>query len=61
LPVQAWRHSSRERGARLVEAYPVDKAAPSYRFMGFRAMFIARGFHEVGIAGTRRHIMRLDR
>ncbi|NUS19810.1 MAG: GNAT family N-acetyltransferase [Mesorhizobium sp.] len=49
------------KGARIVEAYPVDEAAPSYRFMGFRDMFVARGFHEVGTAGTRRHVMRLDR
>lgn len=49
------------KGARVIEAYPVDEAAPSYRFMGFRDMFVARGFHEIGTAGTRRHIMRLDR
>ena len=48
-------------GARIVEAYPVDEAAPSYRFMGFRDMFVARGFHEIGAAGTRRHVMRLGR
>ena len=49
------------RGARTIEAYPVDQAAPSYRFMGFRDMFLARGFHETGTAGSRRHVMRLDR
>ena len=49
------------KGARIVEAYPVDEAAPSYRFMGFRGMFAARGFHEIGTAGTRRHVMRLSR
>ncbi|RUX32466.1 GNAT family N-acetyltransferase [Mesorhizobium sp. M2A.F.Ca.ET.042.01.1.1] len=49
------------RGARIVEAYPVDEPAPSYRFMGFCDMFVARGFHEVGTAGTRRHVMRLGR
>ena len=49
------------RGARIIEAYPVDEAAPSYRFMGFRDMFVTRGFHEIGTAGTRRHVMRLDR
>ncbi|TPJ59649.1 GNAT family N-acetyltransferase [Mesorhizobium sp. B2-7-1] len=49
------------RGARIVEAYPVDEAAPSYRFMGFRDIFVARGFHEIGAAGTRRHVMRLSR
>ncbi|TIW86797.1 MAG: GNAT family N-acetyltransferase, partial [Mesorhizobium sp.] len=31
------------------------------RFMGFRDIFVARGFHEIGTAGTRRHVMRLDR
>ena len=49
------------KGARVIEAYPVDEAAPSYRFMGFRDMFVARGFHEIGTAGTRRHVMQLDR
>lgn len=49
------------KGARVVEAYPVDQAAPSYRFMGFRDMFIARGFSETGMAGSRRHVMRLTR
>ncbi|OHV88394.1 GNAT family N-acetyltransferase [Mesorhizobium sp. ORS 3428] len=49
------------KGASTIEAYPVDEAAPSYRFMGFRDMFTARGFHEIGTAGTRRHVMRLSR
>ncbi|MEW6631523.1 MAG: GNAT family N-acetyltransferase [Pseudomonadota bacterium] len=49
------------RGARVIEAYPVDEAAPSYRFMGFRDMFAARGFREIGMAGSRRHVMRFDR
>ena len=49
------------KGARIVEAYPVDEASPSYRFMGFRDMFVARGFQEIGTAGTRRHVMRLSR
>ncbi|WP_287260188.1 GNAT family N-acetyltransferase [Mesorhizobium sp.] len=48
-------------GARTIEAYPVDQASPSYRFMGFREMFVARGFHEIGMAGSRRHVMRLQR
>ncbi len=49
------------KGARTIEAYPVDQASPSYRFMGFRDMFVARGFHEIGMAGSRRHVMRLER
>ena len=47
------------KGARAVEAYPVEQASPSYRFMGFRDRFLARGFLETGTAGSRRHIMRL--
>jgi len=48
-----------ENGASIVEAYPVDAAAPSYRFMGFVPVFAAAGFTETGRAGTRRHVMRL--
>ncbi|MFC3323206.1 GNAT family N-acetyltransferase [Mesorhizobium cantuariense] len=48
------------KGASTIEAYPVDQASPSYRFMGFRDMFAARGFH-TGMAGSRRHVMRLER
>lgn len=50
---------ARERGARVVEAYPVDPDSPSYRFMGFVEAFEAAGFREVGRAGRRRHVMRL--
>ncbi|MGX5841019.1 GNAT family N-acetyltransferase [Mesorhizobium sp. ArgA1] len=49
------------KGASTIEAYPVDPASPSYRFMGFRDMFAVRGFHEIGMAGSRRHVMRLKR
>ena len=43
----------------MIEAYPVDPASPSYRFMGFIPAFERAGFTEIGTAGTRRHIMRL--
>jgi GNAT superfamily N-acetyltransferase len=49
------------KGAKAVEAYPVDEASPSYRFMGFRKMYEPLGFRETGKAGTRRTIVRLDR
>ncbi|TJV42339.1 MAG: GNAT family N-acetyltransferase [Mesorhizobium sp.] len=49
------------KGAHIIEAYPVEDASPSYRFMGFRDMFAVRGFHEIGMAGSRRHVMRLER
>jgi GNAT superfamily N-acetyltransferase len=51
---------ARQGGATMVEAYPVDETAPSYRFMGFVPVFAAAGFKEIGRAGTRRHVMRLD-
>ena len=50
---------ARSRGASVVEAYPVDPDSPSYRFMGLVPRFEAAGFHEVGTAGSRRHVMRL--
>ena len=55
---EATEHA-RARGARVVEAYPVERDSPSYRFMGFVPAFEAAGFQEVGRAGSRRHIMRL--
>lgn len=50
---------ARSNDAKIVEAYPVDRGAPSYRFMGFVDRFERAGFVEVGMAGTRRHVMRL--
>lgn len=49
---------ARDRGATVLEAYPVDPDSPSYRFMGFAQSFQDAGFEEVGRAGTRRHVMR---
>jgi len=51
--------TARARGARVVEAYPVDPDSPSYRFMGFVPAFEERGFIEDRRVGTRRHVMRL--
>ncbi len=50
---------ARQRGATVIEAYPVDPDSPSYRFMGFVPIFKRAGFLEVGPAGTRRRVMRL--
>ncbi|MBN1206991.1 MAG: GNAT family N-acetyltransferase [Myxococcaceae bacterium] len=50
---------AKAQGASVVEAYPVDPDSPSYRFMGFVPTFRQVGFQEVGLAGTRRHVMRL--
>lgn len=50
---------ARAQGATIVEAYPVDPDSPSYRHMGFVPAFAAHGFEEIGMAGSRRHVMRL--
>src|SRR5688572_19803652 len=51
---------ARAEGAKVIEAYPVDPDSPSYRFMGFVSEFRKAGFREVGRAGSRRHVMRLE-
>jgi GNAT superfamily N-acetyltransferase len=57
--IEAVVEHARKRGAKVVEAYPVEPDSPSYRFMGFIPSFEAAGFCEVGRAGSRRHVMRL--
>jgi len=57
--LQAAVDHARHRGAKIIEAYPVEADSPSYRFMGFLPQFSTAGFHEIGLAGTRRHVMRL--
>ena len=49
---------ARASGANIVEAYPGPSDAPSYRFMGRIPTFAKAGFTDVGMAGTRRHVMR---
>lgn len=49
--------AARKRGARVVEAYPVEPDSPSYRFMGFVSAFKKAGFVETKLAGKRRHVM----
>jgi predicted GNAT family acetyltransferase len=50
---------ARRQGAKIVEAYPVDPDAPSFRHMGFVAAFDRAGFTHVGLLGRRRHVVRL--
>lgn len=50
---------ARKEGADIVEAYPVDPDAPSYRHMGFVPAFERAGFTHAGPEGRRRHVMRL--
>jgi GNAT superfamily N-acetyltransferase len=48
---------AQENGAKYIEAYPVEKESPSYRFMGFIKTFEKSGFKYIKMAGTRRHVM----
>jgi len=50
---------ARSRGGKVLEAYPVARDSPSYRFMGFDELFEKRGFSLTGRTGSRRHVMRL--
>ena len=59
LLIQAAVDYARSMGATVIEAYPVRTDSPSYRFMGVIPSFETAGFHEVGPAGSRRHVMRL--
>ena len=55
--LQAALKTARKKGARVVEAYPVDPGSPSYRFMGRVSSFKKAGFTETARAGKRRHVM----
>jgi hypothetical protein len=50
-------HAAQE-GATMIEAYPVDRDSPSYRFSGFLPAFEASGYVPVGTVCTRRHVVR---
>lgn len=56
---EAGRYAKGE-GATLLEAYPVQRDAPSYRFGGFTDVFEDAGFTQVGEAGVRRKVYRLE-
>jgi GNAT superfamily N-acetyltransferase len=58
--IRAAVEHARSKGASVIEAYPVDRESPSYRFMGFVSTFERFGFRETGRKGKRRHVMRLD-
>lgn len=50
---------ARQNGADVIEAYPVDKSSPSYRFMGLLRQFERAGFVNVGKTGKWRHVVQL--
>ena len=56
--IEAAGHYARQSGATVIEAYPVEKDAPSYRFGGFVETFAAAGFTQIGEAGIRRKVYR---
>ncbi|MCB1487657.1 MAG: GNAT family N-acetyltransferase [Bauldia sp.] len=58
--IEAAVEHARDKGATAVEAYPVPPDAPSYRFMGFVPAFEKAGLTDVGAAGIRRRVMRLQ-
>ena len=49
---------AKSKGCTSIEAYPVERTSPSYRFMGFVDLFEEEGFSYLGEAGTRRKIYR---
>lgn len=48
---------AREKGATLIEAYPVDPDSPRDGFMGFPSSFEHAGFQEIAAPEKDRHIM----
>lgn len=55
--IEAACDAASDAGATVIEAYPVDPDSPSYGFMGRVPTFLDAGFEELGMAGTRRHVM----
>lgn len=55
--IEHTKNYAKKKGAKYLEAYPVEPDSPSYRFMGFVNTFDKAGFSFVKKAGTRRHVM----
>jgi hypothetical protein len=53
----AEEHAARN-GSTILEAYPVDRDSPSYRFGGYVSAFEQAGYALVSRKGARRHIVR---
>jgi GNAT superfamily N-acetyltransferase len=56
--VRAAEDHAAERGATVLEGYPVNPDSPSYRFGGFLHVFEELGYEKVGNKGARRHVVR---
>ncbi|MFA4794630.1 GNAT family N-acetyltransferase [Leptospira kirschneri] len=55
--IESAKDYAKKNGAKYIEAYPVEKKSPSYRFMGFISMFEKAGFIFIKKAGVRRNVM----
>ncbi|EMN02488.1 acetyltransferase, GNAT family [Leptospira noguchii str. 1993005606] len=55
--IESAKDYAKKNGAKYLEAYPVEKKSPSYKFMGFISMFEKSGFMFIKKAGTRRNVM----
>ncbi|MDR0409780.1 MAG: GNAT family N-acetyltransferase [Spirochaetaceae bacterium] len=55
--IEGAKNYAAQNGTHYIEAYPVEKDSPSYRFMGFIKTFEEAGFSFVKTAGKRRHVM----
>jgi GNAT superfamily N-acetyltransferase len=51
---------ARRKGAKYLEAYPVEPDSPSYKFMGLVHSFEKADFQFVRKAGTRRNVMTFE-
>jgi GNAT superfamily N-acetyltransferase len=57
--IEAAIEHARGKGATVIEAYPVDADSPSFGYGGRVSTYEKAGFHETGLMGKRRHVMRL--
>jgi GNAT superfamily N-acetyltransferase len=56
--IEAAEDHAAESGATMLEAYPVDRDSPSYRFGGFLPAFEQLGYKKIGRKGSRRYVVR---
>jgi GNAT superfamily N-acetyltransferase len=56
--IEAAEIHAAQNGATVLEAYPVDRDAPSYRFGGFLPAFEQLGYKNIGRKGSRRYVVR---
>lgn len=52
--------TARKAGASYLQTNGVERDSPSYKFMGLRDRYLALGFSDIGMVGSRRHVMRLE-